>query len=102
MLGRTAETAPQQCRHQWGWLDFLASIIGSLAWPGVVLVILWYNRISMGRAGAAVQRGGGGLAAVAMAHCSTCGQFHRGLPSCLLGLPAPLIPSANSSRTPPS
>ena len=21
MLGRTAETAPQQCRHQWGWLD---------------------------------------------------------------------------------
>jgi hypothetical protein len=27
-----------------GWLDFLASIIGSLAWPAVVLVVLWYNR----------------------------------------------------------
>jgi hypothetical protein len=27
-----------------GWLEFLASIIGSLAWPGVVLVVLWYNR----------------------------------------------------------
>jgi hypothetical protein len=26
------------------WLDFFASIIGSLAWPGVVLVVLWYNR----------------------------------------------------------
>ena len=27
-----------------GWLEFFASIIGSLAWPGVVLVVLWYNR----------------------------------------------------------
>jgi hypothetical protein len=27
-----------------GWLDFFASIIGSLAWPGVLLVVLWYNR----------------------------------------------------------
>jgi hypothetical protein len=27
-----------------GLLEFLASIIGSLAWPGVVLVVLWYNR----------------------------------------------------------
>jgi hypothetical protein len=26
------------------WLEFVASIIGSLAWPGVVLVVLWYNR----------------------------------------------------------
>jgi hypothetical protein len=26
------------------WLQFLASIIGSLAWPAVVLVVLWYNR----------------------------------------------------------
>jgi hypothetical protein len=25
-------------------LEFIASIIGSLAWPGVVLVVLWYNR----------------------------------------------------------
>jgi hypothetical protein len=29
---------------QMGWLNFLASIIGSLAWPGVVLIVLWYNR----------------------------------------------------------
>jgi hypothetical protein len=27
-----------------GWLEFFASIIGSLAWPGVVLVVLWHNR----------------------------------------------------------
>jgi hypothetical protein len=27
-----------------GWLDFFASVIGSLAWPGVVLIVLWYNR----------------------------------------------------------
>ena len=27
-----------------GVLEFFASIIGSLAWPGVVLVVLWYNR----------------------------------------------------------
>lgn len=27
-----------------GLLEFIASIIGSLAWPGVVLVVLWYNR----------------------------------------------------------
>jgi hypothetical protein len=27
-----------------GALEFIASIIGSLAWPGVVLVVLWYNR----------------------------------------------------------
>src|SRR5947209_17172204 len=27
-----------------GWLEFFASIIGSLAWPGVVLLVLWYNR----------------------------------------------------------
>jgi hypothetical protein len=27
-----------------GGLEFVASIIGSLAWPGVVLVVLWYNR----------------------------------------------------------
>jgi hypothetical protein len=27
-----------------GWLDFFASIIGSVAWPGVVLVVLCYNR----------------------------------------------------------
>jgi hypothetical protein len=26
------------------WLQFFASIIGSLAWPAVVLVVLWYNR----------------------------------------------------------
>src|SRR5262249_47339279 len=26
------------------WLDFFASVIGSLAWPGLVLVVLWYNR----------------------------------------------------------
>jgi hypothetical protein len=26
------------------WLGFIASIIGSLAWPGVVLIVLWYNR----------------------------------------------------------
>jgi hypothetical protein len=26
------------------WLEFVSSIIGSLAWPGVVLVVLWYNR----------------------------------------------------------
>ena len=26
------------------WLQFIASIIGSLAWPGVVLAVLWYNR----------------------------------------------------------
>jgi hypothetical protein len=26
------------------WLEFIASIIGSLAWPGVVLLVLWYNR----------------------------------------------------------
>jgi hypothetical protein len=25
-------------------LDFFASIIGSLAWPGFLLVVLWYNR----------------------------------------------------------
>ena len=25
-------------------LGFIASIIGSLAWPGVVLIVLWYNR----------------------------------------------------------
>jgi hypothetical protein len=25
-------------------LEFIASIIGSLAWPSVVLVVLWYNR----------------------------------------------------------
>jgi len=27
-----------------GWLDFFASIIGSLAWPGLLLFVLWYNR----------------------------------------------------------
>jgi hypothetical protein len=27
-----------------GALEFIASIIGSLAWPGVVLLVLWYNR----------------------------------------------------------
>jgi hypothetical protein len=27
-----------------GTLEFVASIIGSLAWPSVVLVVLWYNR----------------------------------------------------------
>jgi hypothetical protein len=27
-----------------GWLEFFANIIGSLAWPGVVLVVFWYNR----------------------------------------------------------
>jgi hypothetical protein len=26
------------------WLEFIASITGSLAWPGVVLLVLWYNR----------------------------------------------------------
>jgi hypothetical protein len=26
------------------WLGFIASVIGSLAWPGVVLIVLWYNR----------------------------------------------------------
>jgi hypothetical protein len=26
------------------WLEFFASVISSLAWPGVVLVVLWYNR----------------------------------------------------------
>jgi hypothetical protein len=27
-----------------GWLEFFASIIGSLTWPGVVLLVLWFNR----------------------------------------------------------
>jgi hypothetical protein len=26
------------------WLGFIASVIGSLAWPGVVLIVLWCNR----------------------------------------------------------
>jgi hypothetical protein len=26
------------------WLEFIASIVGSLAWPGVVLIFLWINR----------------------------------------------------------
>src|SRR5262249_49106056 len=31
-------------RTPMSWLDFFASVIGSLAWPGLVLVVLWYNR----------------------------------------------------------
>jgi hypothetical protein len=27
-----------------GWLEFFANIINALAWPGVVLIFLWYNR----------------------------------------------------------
>lgn len=30
-------------------LQFLASIIGSLAWPGAVLVVLWYNRVRLSK-----------------------------------------------------
>jgi hypothetical protein len=28
-------------------LQFLASVIGSLAWPGAVLAVLWYNRVRL-------------------------------------------------------
>jgi hypothetical protein len=28
-------------------LQFFASVIGSLAWPGVVLIVLWYNRVRL-------------------------------------------------------
>jgi hypothetical protein len=28
-------------------LQFLASVIGSIAWPGAVLVVLWYNRVRL-------------------------------------------------------
>jgi hypothetical protein len=26
------------------WLEFISSIVGSLVWPGVVLLVLWFNR----------------------------------------------------------